>query len=206
MTTLKHKYNIPNLLLSIVGYKGLPFPGALLGRRPEGDYQADPYEPETEAPVRQERTQKGTALYRQDFRGRWYFMPVEMWHSDIGTVEIPHAVLNVTAKKNIVETQLVGRKGSVKELINIDDYKVTIAGFIQSTDGTYPEDEIARMRELFNMNESVELISALTDLIFDEDDRVVITDMSFPSTPGVEDGQLIRIECQTDKPFELIIE
>ncbi len=75
-----------------------------------------------------------------------------------------------------------------------------------STDGTWPEDEIERMRDLYNVNESVNLLCALTDLILDEDDRVVITGIDFPSTPGIEDGQVIRIECTTDKPFELIVE
>ena len=61
-------------------------------------------------------------------------------------------------------------------------------------------------KELYNVNEAVELKSVLTDLLFDENDKVVITDMSFPETPGVEDEQEVEIECVTDKPFELTIE
>ena len=202
---LMREYNIPDLLASIVGYRGRPFPGAIFPNRIGGDYTGGPYEVETEALTRQERTNRGSTLYKQDFRGRWYFMPV-VFQSKIGQVEIPHAVISITGKKNIVETQLVGRKGTVKELINLEDYKITIAGFIQSTDGSYPEDEIVRMRDLYNVNESAELICALSDLILDEDDKVVITDIDFPSTPGIEDGQVIRLECITDKPFELIIE
>ena len=199
------EYNIPNLLASIVGFRGLPFPGAVFPNRPGGNYKGGSFEAETEATERQERTKRGSTLYKQDFRGRWYFMPVVFEHPDVGQVEIPYAVISVTGKKNIVETQLVGRKGSVKELINLDDYRITIAGFIQSTDGSYPEDEIVQVRDLYSVNESVELICALTDLILDEDDKVVITDIDFPSTPGIEDGQVIRIECLTDKPFELIL-
>ncbi len=200
MTSLKHKYNIPNMLASIVGYKGVPFPGALAPRRPQGDYTAEAYEFASTAPVRQELV-KGTQLYKQDWRGRWYFMPVT-----INGVEIPNAVISITGKKNIVETSMVGRKGSVKELISIDDYKITVAGFIQSTDGTYPEAGITQIRELFNVNESVEFISVLTDLVLDEGDKVVLTDIEWLSTPGIEDGQAIRIECITDKEFELMIQ
>ena len=203
---LKRSYNIPDLLSSIVGFRGRPFPGAIFPNRIGGRYSGGSFEAETEAPVRQERTMRGSTLYKQDYRGRWYFMPVVFEHPEVGEVEIPHAVISITGKKNIVETQLVGRKGSVKELINLEDYQITIAGFIQSTDGTYPENEIVQIRGLYDVNESVELICALTDLILDEDDKVVITDIDFPSTPGIEDGQVIRIECVTDKPFELIIE
>lgn len=205
---LKHEYDIQTLLSSIVGYRGLPFPGAVLPKRPEGRYAGDDYDPEDEITEyeRQTTTNRGTQLYKQDHRGRWYFMPVIMRHRELGDIEIPNAIISVTGKKNIVETQLVGRKGSVKELINLEDYKVSIAAFIQSADGKYPEDGIMQMRNLFENNEAVELISALTDLIFDEDDNVVITDMDFPAMPGIEDGQVIRIECLTDRPFELTVE
>jgi hypothetical protein len=203
---MRREYSIPDLLSDIVGYRGLPYPGALFPNRPGSDYKGGDFEVQGEAPIRQERTKLGSTLWKQDWRGRWYFMPVVFKHTSLGEVEIPHALISITGQKNIVETQLVGRKGSVKELINIDDYKISIAGFIQSKDGTWPEDDIARMRDLYNVNESVDLLCALTDLIFDEDDRVVITNIEFPATPGIEDGQVIRIECTTDKPFELVIE
>jgi hypothetical protein len=87
----------------------------------------------------------------------------------------------------------------------VDDYKISLAGFIQSTDRTYPENEIIEIRDLYNVNKAVEMVSALTDLIFDEDDRVVIQSISFPATAGLEDAQVVKMECITDKPFELII-
>lgn len=209
---MEHKYNIPGLLLGLIGYKGLPYPGMFLPSRPEGTYKGDSqddYEIETAAPERKEYV-KGTRLYAQDKLGRWYFMPVVIKHPDIttedGTLELDYAVLNITGKKNIVETPLIGRKGSVKELISIDDYKISIAAFIQGDNNTYPDEAITRVKELYNINEAVELVSAFTNLIFDPDDKVVITDISFPPTPGIEDGQAVKLELITDKPFELIIE
>ena len=112
----------------------------------------------------------------------------------------------MSAKKNIVETPLVGRKGAVRELISSEDFKVSIRAVARTEDGTYPADQIVAFKELYNVNEAVELKSVLTDLLFDENDKVVITDMSFPETPGVEDEQEVEIECVTDKPFELTIE
>ena len=193
------------MLASIVGYKGPIYPGAFLPKRPEGSYVGGPFEATSEATPRQELTKKGTRLFKQDWRGRWYFMPVSFRVGE-KEIEIPNAVISITGKKNFIETQLVGRKGTVKELINIDDYQVTIAGFIQSQDGTYPEDEIIAIRDLFNVNEAIDLISAFSDLILDDGDKVVITDIDFPATPGIEDGQAIRIECVTDKEFDLYIE
>jgi hypothetical protein len=76
---------------------------------------------------------------------------------------------------------------------------------ILSRDNSYPEDEIKRLNELCELNESVELISALTDILFHPEDKVVIESYEFPATPGLENGQAVRLKCSTDKPFELIL-
>lgn len=214
---MEHKYNIPALLASIVGYKGIPFPGGFLPPRPVGNYAVDGFEVSGEAPAAEELI-KGTRLRRQGANGVWYFMPVYFRHPSIGgranarnnqvtdnTLELSSAIISVTGQKTIVETPMVGRKGSIKELISLDDYEISIAAFLH-TPGRYPEPEITQIRNLYNINESVELISVLTDLVIDEGDRVVITDIEYPSTPGIEDGQAVRLKCRTDKEFELFID
>jgi hypothetical protein len=204
---MKHKYNIPNLLLGVIGHKGLPFPGGFIPTRP--GRASEKYELTPEASPREEYV-KGTRLYAKDALGRWYFMPVTLKHPSIqtasNTFELDYAVMSVTGKKNIIETPLIGRKGSVKELISMGDYKISIAAFLQGEDGQYPEEKITRLREIININETIELISAFTDLLLDSEDKVVITDFSFPPTPGVEDGQAVKLELVTDKVFELTIE
>lgn len=205
---LKHKYNIPDMLASIIGYKGIPYPGGFLPKRPEGSYSVDDPNIDTE-PVAMQELVKGTRLRKRGEYGVWYFMPVSFRHNAIknadNTLEFTDAVINITGQKTIIDTPMVGRKGAVKELINIDDYEIEIAAFVHTNDGTYPEALITQVRDLFNINEAVEIISVFTDLILDEGDRVVIKNIEFPATPGVEDGQAIRLECVTDKEFELII-
>ena len=188
---MKHKYNIQRLLMSIVGYQGLPYPGMFFAPRPVGSYTGDEVEIPTSPAPRQELI-KGTRLYKQDALGRWYFMPVFIKHKDIRsndkarssdnehTLELENAVISIEGTKNIVRTPLIGRRGSVKELISIGDYKISIAAFIKST--------------------------VLTDVLLEEGDRIVITDIQYPPTPGIEDGQAVTIECETDTSFELIIQ
>ena len=210
---MKHKFNIPNIGVSLHTQKGLPIPGALTGVRPAGTYKGDAqedYEVEPEAPEAEEFI-RGTRLRGKDRLGRWYFMPVSFTYSSPSgekkTLELERAeIRTVSAKKNIVETPLVGRKGAVRELISSEDFKVSIRTVARTEDGTYPADRIVEFRELYNVNEAVELNSALTDLHFDEYDKVVITEMTFPETPGVEDEQELTIECTTDKPFELTLD
>ena len=155
---MKHKYNIEHLLQSIIGYKGLPYPGAFFPNRPASSYTGDNFDIPT-SPAPQQELVKGTRLYKKDALGRWYFMPVFIRHQDIRgedhTLELENAVISITGTKNIVRTPLVGRRGSVKELISIGDYKISIAAFIRSSDGSYPEAQITRMKDLYNINESV---------------------------------------------------
>lgn len=203
---MRHKFDIRNILEGIVGYRGLPFNGVLLGRQPGVNDGSDySYEVRTQAKPKQQYLKNGTPLYARDHLGRWYFMPV-YFSTSMVTVELPYAVVSVKQKKIIEKTPLVERGGSVKELIATDDWEISIAGLILSSDGSYPEDEIAQIRELYARNESVEMVCALTDMLFDPQEKVVIESIDFPSTPGLENGQAVKIQCTTDKPFELIIE
>jgi hypothetical protein len=201
---MKPDYSIvAQLLAGYVGYKGLPFPAGRSLKSMQGKTAQEEY---GEAPLNmadRKYTRKGVPIYKEGRPGRWYFMPVTFIDGE-KQYEISDAVINITGKKTVIETPMAGRKGSVKELISIDDYKISIAGYVSSTDGSYPEDAVMAIRELFNINRSLQLESALTSLIFDEGDRVVITDIAFPETPGVESGQVIKIECVTDREFELI--
>lgn len=197
-----HEFDAKKILLSVLGYKGLPFPGAFipsketLDTREAFDYKGGSREVKT-------LSDKGSLLRRKDLQGRWYFMPVVFSHKG-KDYEIPNAVVSVTGKKNIVETSMVGRKGTVKELISLDDYEITIAGVVTDTD--FPESGLSTLNELYNINEAVTLKCALTDIFLEEEDNVVIKSVNFSETRGMESAQLFTISLLTDRSFELIIE
>lgn len=158
----------------------------------------------SQSPALRTETFTGTPLRRQDALGRWYFMPVWV-RSLLGELELPCAVVSVTGKKRIVETPLVGRRGTVNELIGVDSYEVNITAALIGEDKNYPEQAIKQMRDLYELNEAVELISALTDLIFEEDDKVVFDKIDFPSSRGSEDLQIVKLTAHTDAAVELIL-
>ena len=130
-------------------------------------------------------------------------MPVVLEHKG-KEYEIPNSVISFTGKKNIVETAMVGRKGSVKELINIDDYEISIQGVVQSDD--FPEAELVELNELYNINESVILKCALTNVFLEEDDKVVIKGLDVSDMKGTDSFVIIKMSLITDRNFELIIE
>ena len=203
---MRHKFDIYNILEDVIRYKGLPFPGVFMTQQPGGyDGSKYDYDLRNAAEPVQEHLKNGTELYARDHLGRWYFMPV-YFIAGGNTIEFPIALVSAKTQKIIVKTPMVERGGSVKELIAHDDYEITLAGVIINNNGQYPEDEIAQIRALYDLNESVEMVSAITSLLFDPDDKVVIESIDFPPTAGLENGQVVKMKCTTDKPFELIID
>lgn len=196
------------ILQSAVGYKGLPFPGAWVqGKFDRGGYTGDDYEIEVEPEHMKEYSNKGTALYKKDLQGNYYYLPVVFIHK--GTeYEIDCAMVSITGKKNIVSTQMIGRKGTVKELINEDDYQISITGIVIGENQQFPEEKLDKIKELYSINEAIELKCALTDIFLSEEnqmcDKVVITDISFPQSQQTEYTQIIEMQCITDRAFELI--
>lgn len=132
-------------------------------------------------------------------------MPVWV-RSSLGELEFPCAVISVTGKKRIVETPLTGRRGSVNELVSVDSYEINVTAALIGTDGNYPEAEVKQMRDLYELNEAVELISALTDLVFEKDDKVIFKSVDFPAVGGVENVQVVKMAARTDAAVELILE
>jgi len=129
-------------------------------------------------------------------------MPVSIESN--GTIwEFNDAVISITAKKTIVETPLVGRKGSVKELISIDDYEIKLMIVFSGDD--YPEYDVLDLVTLWEINESVNMNCAVTDYFLQEDNKVVIKTLDFPAMEGNEDMQVIILTLLSDKNFELEI-
>lgn len=151
---------------------------------------ADAFEIDT-APERLTVARLGSPYYGKDALGREFFMPVT-----IGGVLIPFAVIGIRCKKTIVSTLMVERRGSVRELINVDDYEINIKGIVISAGNDFPEDEIRIIQELFLLNESLPIRCALTDVFLEGDDKVVIKEVNWPQVAGVEHA----------RPFEMLLE
>jgi Domain of unknown function (DUF6046) len=135
--------------------------------------------------------------------GRPVFMPVR-----IGGYVLPNEPsIEISSRKNIVETALVGttRRGTVKELINIEDWLVRIRGVAINYDSPfiYPEDQVKALNDLYNRNESLEIMCALTRLIGVY--RLVIREFTMPEMIGVQHAQAYEFVCVSDEDFLLEI-
>ena len=140
----------------------------------------------------------GVPYYGKGLYGRPYFMPVTL-----GDVELPNPVIRITSKKTIVETVMVNRVGTVKELIGQEDFRINIKGIIVSEDNSYPEEMIKKIHDLYSRNKSLEIMSALTDIFLYDDNNVVITDINWPEMSGAQNIKTYEMNLVSDRSFDL---
>ena len=185
---------------TVKGYEALPFiPSELIAKRSKNKAEAFDEGNYSEKAI---SSITGSSLLRKYKGGVYYFMPVIFEHPESKRKwELDDAVVSVTAKKTIIETPLVGRNGSVKELISIDDYEIKLVAVISGDD--YPEEEIQDIVRLFEINENLVMNCAITDYFLKAEDKVIIKSMDFPALEGVEDMQIISMSLVSDQKFEL---
>lgn len=133
--------------------------------------------------------------------GRPIFMPMRL-----GGLILPNEPsISISSRKNIVETALAGstRRGTVKELISIEDWQVTIRGIALNFASklVYPEDQVKSLRDLYEKNESLEVMCALTNLLGIY--RLVITSFELPEMVGIQHAQAYQFTCVSDEDFLL---
>ncbi len=151
---------------------------------------------------------RGTDLFDSDAFGREFFMPLWLGKDQETLIELPYAVISVEGRKHIIDTQLTDRTGTVKELINVDNYHFRIKGIIINPDGRWPEDEINRLNNLFLITDPLIIKSALTDifLITPErggHDKVVISSFRLLEGKGARHIRAYEMELISDEEFNL---
>ncbi len=199
---MEHRFSIPSILSAYLGSKGIFYPGVFLNKMEADGRSASKYEMQTAStPILE--TNGAIPLRIADVLGRYYFMPVWIYLGSKKT-EIPNAVISMTGRKNIVETQLIGVQGSVKELVSIADYEISLISTVvgQSPD-SYPEEAVRELVDLYNKNEAVEIVSGITDIVLGADSHVVIKSISFPAVGGYENQQIVEMSLVTDRLLEL---
>ena len=170
--------------------------------------------------TRTEQGFHGSPYYAQDQLGVEYFMPVTLTYSDTNAEtessptllkkwNLPFPVASITSRKTIVETSLTERRGTVKELINIQDYEIVIKGFIIGNNDEFPENDVTALRTIYEQNTALSIQCPLTDTFLLRPDRsgsdqVVIQAIKFPAITGVKNVRAYELHMLSDEPFNLI--
>lgn len=143
---------------------------------------------------------RGQQFFESDANGVVHYMPVT-----IDGVVLPFALIDITEKKTIVRTPMVEHKGSVKELISLEDAIIIVKALLINTNQVYPEKQVMEWRNIYKKNTVVDIQSIKTDLFLEAEDKVVITDAKWPSLAGVQNIQPLELTLETDSVYDLII-
>lgn len=108
---------------------------------------------------------------------------------------------SVVFPRNIVKTEIQGRNGTVKEYIGEGDAQISFRGIITGTNGNYPAEQVALLRQLVYAPIPVPVISEyLNNLGID---TVVFEDRSFEQEEGGYSYQTFSLNAISDTPQEL---
>ncbi|MFT3750968.1 MAG: DUF6046 domain-containing protein [Agriterribacter sp.] len=133
------------------------------------------------------------SLIKEQVKGVDIWFPVRFYNpGDSTPIEyLPYTVVRVTGKKTIVKTPVMYRKGTVKEQYNIDDYSISIKGFLIGENGEFPEQDMDSLKDLFELKRGIQIDNAITNIFLSdpglsrfEQNRVVIESLDFPEVEG----------------------
>lgn len=122
-------------------------------------------------------------------------------------VALLNATCSVDFSNNILVTPMVGGRGSVKELIAIEDMSISINGFISDdndTSGKYPYEKVNSFYKLFKNGSNFKVNSKWLNLF--DITKVVVKSINFPlQQGGYTNMQYFSMEMLSDDDFPLIV-
>jgi len=120
----------------------------------------------------------------------------------VPAIKIEEVLYTVQFPKRIVQTEINGRDGSVKEYISTGDAQVNIKGTIYGPNGTYPENDVMALFTLCRAPVSFVINSWYLNNF--NITNLVITDYSIPQEAGGFSYQNFELNCLSDVPVELL--
>lgn len=112
-------------------------------------------------------------------------------------------MITITGKHIIAKRQVAKGKsrGSVKERWTLDDYAVKIEGIFMSDDGSYPHDDVRKLRSIV---EAGEVIASSPLLELFGISRLVFEGWEIPHTSG-RSNQNYSLSCLSDDTYKLLL-
>lgn len=184
------EFNILQLFRKVFGYRGIPY-GIVKNDISQQinsnltDFDA----PKTFAAKKAEFSSVlGTPIFQPLFINDWQF-PNE-------------PLVTISGAKKLIETVSAGGDNDVIEHISLGHYEIKIQGFcINMESDDMPEAEIRKLRELYEMRQSLEIKSPLLTLFGIE--LFAFKTITFPAVEGTQAIQGYEISGRSDKYINL---
>lgn len=114
---------------------------------------------------------------------------------------VDYPLIQVSRQKNIVETAVAGRSGTVKELISNGDHSIQIRGILIEHDSEkVPLEKIQRLKRICDLPVAFEVESQVLNTL--GIDSLVIRSYDFPPLEGFVNVQPYVLSCVSDEPVE----
>jgi hypothetical protein len=126
------------------------------------------------------------------------FMPVK-----IGNLWLPNEPLvSVAFSKKIVQTDLSGNDGTVKELMGVGDWEISIRG-IATNDRleAYPSAKVKEISDICKAGRSLDAISPLFQYVGIT--RIAIRRLNFQAIEGMQNAQPFEIQALSDNQSDM---
>jgi len=137
-----------------------------------------------------------TGAYGQDI---WFPAEFRINGNISNSLTIDACTIAVNLSKTIVRTAVSERKGTVKEMFNIDDYKFTIRGLLIDKNRKVPEADINKLKLIFETDQPVTLHGGYPEIFLKESTRVAVTSLEFPEVQGkVHWIRPFSLTCESD--------
>jgi hypothetical protein len=117
------------------------------------------------------------------------------------TVEFDTVLLTVNQTKNIKETQIQGRAGTIKEYIGLGDFEVTINTILTGTNGHFPIEDLTTVKNLLAAPISIKVTSWYLQLF--DIDYIVIKSYDISQVEGAYSIQPLTINAASDNEVKI---
>lgn len=185
-----------------------------------GSYRIDqsgrtsPAETITYSGLRRNDSPRGTihtGLKGQEFNkigayGQDIWFPIELKGFEVKggrlrdiTLPIDICTISVNLVSTVISTPVTERKGTVNEIVNIDDYQFTIRGFLIGKNRKVPEQEMLDLIAIKESTQEKSLHGGYPEIFLDSTCKIVISNLEFPEVQG--QNHWIRpftITCKSD--------
>lgn len=121
-------------------------------------------------------------------------------------LDFPCCIIEIYASKNVIETEVAGRDGTVKEYISMGDYSVTIKGLLgngDKNDARYPLQIVNHLHEIYKAPVSIPVVHRVLNKLGIYD--LVIKELNLPVIGEIENLQAFELQCLSDIPIELVL-
>lgn len=192
-------FDIKDLFKIYWGYNALPYPEAIIDRiaPPIANYKAKDYEKKI-IPALNTVSKLGVNFYEKNIVGREFFMPI-----NLDGYILQNTIFSTNRRKNIEETFLPGRPGSVKELISDNDIVFNVKGIIVGHGNNYPEEEVTKLNDLYIKHKALKIKNAIAAILFHNNEKVVIFDLNLLEIK-MQNTQAFDMVLKSDNDFEIV--